>query len=101
MPLGELAIAADIAANLVRPRLSNGDGTWHQNPIGIVPAGRLASIVLMDVLAAPALTAAVDLVVRWRRSVGVERQQMKSFGYTAILLAIALVPVSGLAGWRA
>lgn len=27
--LGKLALAADIAANLVRPRLSNGDGTWH------------------------------------------------------------------------
>jgi len=99
--LGKLALAADIAANLVRPRQSNGDGTWHQNPIGIVPAGRLAGIVLMaapDVLAALALTAAVDLVVRWRRSAGVERQQMKFFGYAVIMLAIALVPVSGLAG---
>jgi hypothetical protein len=46
-------------------------------PVGIVTADGLAGIVLMaapDVLAALALTAAVDLIVRWRRSAGVERQ---------------------------
>jgi hypothetical protein len=103
--VGALALGADVLASLVRPRLSNGDGTWHHNPIGLVPVGGLADIVLTvapDVLAALAFAAGVDLVIRWRRSAGAERQQMNFFGYAVILVVIALVPVNLLPvahGW--
>jgi hypothetical protein len=93
-----VAVAAAVATALfavggaLEPtlKLQNENYTVH-NPIGltVVPdeeAGRLFA-VLFGVLAFCAVAALVSLVLRFRRSRGVERQQLKWFTY-AVALAI-------------
>ena len=70
------------------------------NPVGIEGAGGLLSVVATagDVLvAASFLLAAASLVVRFRRSRGTERQQLKWFAFVALValagLALAMVQV--------
>jgi hypothetical protein len=84
------------------------------NPVGIEGAGSLLSAIgrAGDVLAVAAfLLAGASLVVRFRRSRGTERQQLKWFAYVALLavtgLAVAMFHVlfgtqpgeSGGGGW--
>jgi hypothetical protein len=70
------------------------------NPVGIEGAGDLLSVIgrAGDVLATAAfLLAGASLVVRFRRSGGTERQQLKWFAYVALLalagLAVAMFQV--------
>jgi hypothetical protein len=93
-----VAVAAAVATGLIAVggaleptlKLQNENYTVH-NPIGltVVPdeeAGRLIA-VLFGVLAFCAVAALGSLVLRFRRSRGVERQQLKWFTY-AVALAI-------------
>jgi hypothetical protein len=73
------------------------------NPLGIQPLEgtlRLAYGADGVVLAAVLLAAVVSLVVRFRRAVGVERQQLKWFSYGVGLLPLLPVagPIAGAAG---
>jgi hypothetical protein len=73
-----------------------------QNPVQITgPAGD-AIAVLGSLGSAPGIgvliaAAAISIVVRYRRSVGVEREQIKWFAYVAAIVIAALV-VAGLSG---
>jgi hypothetical protein len=93
---GGLLVAMDVLACLLRPSLTDGSSGWHRNPVGLASAGPLVRwvvTVVPAVLAFLALAVAVDLVIRWRRSRGIERQQVKWFGYAIVLIVILLVPV--------
>ncbi len=65
------------------------------NPVGIAAVGRLDLPGLGWVLTVLATVAsAVSLVVRYVRSIGVERRQIQWFVYAAVVMAVALVMVS-------
>jgi hypothetical protein len=69
-------------------------GTW-QNPYALpgVAGDVMAGIASVSVVfyGVPAMIAVAGLVVRLRRSHGVERQQLKWFAYVGVLLMAALV----------
>jgi hypothetical protein len=68
-----------------------------ENPVGVESATALRALAegSLLILVVPLMFfSAVSLFVRLRRSVGVERQQLKWFAYAAALLAIDLVVVN-------
>ena len=67
------------------------------NPVGLDGAGWLADVRSEPLIFALILAAAAALVVRFRRSHGVERQQVKWIAFAAALMAAFLV-VGGIAG---
>jgi hypothetical protein len=82
---------------------------WAQNPLGIegFPGETLAGISFF-ICAAAALAAIASLVVRYRRSRGVERQQLKWVTAAGALLVVSFAAgglltdsVSEQAGWAA
>ncbi len=91
--VGGLAFVDILIFNLVQPTIQPSVGAYP-NPLRIAgDSGALKDVgwpasLLLGVLA---FAIAVDLVVRWRRSVGAERQQMKFFGYAVLLTVILLV----------
>jgi hypothetical protein len=77
--------------------------TFLDNPLGVGPDlfGALPPVVLGGIAAyigAPVVIAAVSLTRRFRRSRGVERQQLKWFVASAIVMTTALI-ITGLFGF--
>jgi hypothetical protein len=76
------------------PALTVSDERTVANPIGVAgaspnagPAGVILNGLLLFLLAA----AIVSLVVRFRRSRGAERQQLKWFAYAGVLVVLAML----------
>ncbi len=73
------------------------------NPIGISPLGDPDDMPLvllfLPLLSVSALTAVVSLVLRFRRSKGEERQQMKWFVYGAVLMVGGFILFGALDGF--
>jgi signal transduction histidine kinase len=88
------AIAGDFVSRIVKDG-AIGDTSYHlQNPIGILPVGVAQ---FMNLLQLPALILAVaGMVVRFRRSVGDERLQMKWL-VLAVSVMFAGFAISGVA----
>jgi N-terminal 7TM region of histidine kinase len=66
----------------------------HQNPLGLAGAGPLLEVVAQVgfvVIVAGVFAAAGSLIVRWRRTGGVERQQMKWLAYAAAMMVVAQI----------
>jgi hypothetical protein len=83
-------------------------GRGIDNPIGIESLGKIENLPIFSVIEALWLVAAIgavaSVVVRFRRSRGVERQQMKWFAYVIVVLIGGSVLTSGLSsltgvGW--
>jgi class 3 adenylate cyclase len=73
--------------------------TALQNPAGVGPAidpGLQAAI--FGLLSLVIVASAFSLVLRFRGSTGIERQQVKWIAYSGVLLAISVVPASVLTG---
>jgi hypothetical protein len=94
--LGALALCLSVTAAAFRP--GEIDTEWSmpvENPLGIGGAiGDALTVVarLGDVLVGIAfLLAATSLVMRFRRSRGIERQQLKWFAYVGLLAAAGLL----------
>jgi hypothetical protein len=94
--LGVVLLGA-LADTLVLDPVVEGIHYRMENPIGIEGLGRVEDLPVFGVLTALLLVgivgAVASVVVRFRRSRGVERQQMKWFVYAAALLL--LTPVEG------
>jgi len=67
------------------------------NPVGVESAEWLADINPVPFMLVLIISGAAALVVRFRRSHGVERQQVKWFAYAASLIATFLI-IAGVAG---
>ena len=97
--VGGLAIAVVTVLGAVRPtlRLQNEE-VYLANPVGVAGApdpenGSLGAVLLAGLGAG--MVASGSLVLRFRRSQGVERQQLKWFTYAAaLLLAVNLVTIT-------
>jgi hypothetical protein len=91
---GGLAIATVTVLGAVRPtlRLQNEE-VYLANPVGVAgapdPENGALGAVLLGVLAACMVASVVSVVLRFRRSQGVERQQLKWFTYAAALMLAA------------
>lgn len=72
------------------------------NPVGIAAVGRFdLSGLGWGLFVLAVLVSAVALVMRFRRSSGVERVQIRWFAYAATLMALTLVVITGSSGgWR-
>jgi signal transduction histidine kinase len=82
LPLGTIGYA-------VKPGTLGLDGVTSDNPFGIDGMEWVLDIGLA-LLVAAALTAAISLVIRFRRSRGEERQQLKWFAFAAVLMLMTL-----------
>jgi hypothetical protein len=82
----------------LRPTLESADGRTVANPIGVARVGNLDTntlVALLDGLTLLLLVVAVvSLVIRFRRSHGVERQQLKWFTYAGAL--VLLTPLGSI-----
>jgi hypothetical protein len=91
---GGLAIATVTVLGAVQPTLKlQNEEVYLPNPVGVAGApdpetGALGA-VLLGVLGACMVASVVSVVLRFRRSQGVERQQLKWFTYAAALILLA------------
>ena len=90
--LGTIVLGA-LADTLVLDTVVEDTRYTIDNPIGIEGLGRVEElpvfVVMNALLAIGVLGAAASVVVRFRRSRGMERQQMKWFVYAAALILVA------------
>jgi hypothetical protein len=93
--LGGATTAALSALGALAPTLELGDGTRVDNPVGVAAVGHpeqsTAGQVVINLLTVLALAAVVSLMVRFRRSRGEERLQLKWFTYAAALLPLVFL----------
>jgi hypothetical protein len=79
-----------VALSAFAPTLDLGERTKLRNPIGLAgtphPVQSALGAVLFGLLPVCTAAAVVSLVLRFRRSQGVERQQLKWFTYAGVLL---------------
>ncbi|MET0833429.1 MAG: hypothetical protein ABWZ62_05580 [Actinomycetota bacterium] len=93
---GALAVTAVAVLGAVQPTLKlQTEEVDLPNPVGLAgapdPEGGALGAVLLGVLAACMVASVVSVVLRFRRSSGVERQQLKWFTYSAALMLVANV----------
>jgi hypothetical protein len=93
---GGLAIAAVTVLGAVQPTLKlQNEEFFIPNPVGLAgapdPEDGALGAVLLGVLVGCMVASVVSVVLRWRRSAGVERQQLKWFTYAAALMLVANV----------
>jgi hypothetical protein len=93
---GGLAIAAVTVLGAVQPTLKlQNEEVYLPNPVGLAgtpdPETGALGTVLLGVLGACMVASVVSVVLRFRRSRGVERQQLKWFTYAAALMLAANV----------
>ena len=91
--VGGLAIAAVTLLGAVRPTLKlQNEEVYLPNPVGLAgapdPENGTLGAVLLGVLAACMAASVVSVVLRFRRSEGVERQQLKWFTSAAALMLV-------------
>src|SRR6266540_1381197 len=95
-----LALGLYIIATALHPRPSV-DPTPRANPFGIPGAASLLerlSVVIWPLLVAGTFGALAALVVRFRRSRGVEREQVKWLAYAGVM---AILGISVMGAWSA
>jgi hypothetical protein len=100
--LGGAAMAAFTALAALKSSLGVEEGRVVSNPIGLAglqdPEESMVGVVLLNLLLLMAVLAFVSLVIRFRRSRGDERQQLKWFTYAGALVPLAalgdLLPVA-------
>jgi hypothetical protein len=104
--VGGLAIAAVTLLGAVRPTLKlQNEEVYLPNPVGLAgapdPENGALGAVLLGVLAACMAASVVSVVLRFRRSEGVERQQLKWFtSAAALMLLVQLATMTVLPdGW--
>jgi hypothetical protein len=93
---GALAVTAVAVLGAVQPTLKlQNEEVDLPNPVGLAgapdPEDGALGAVLLGVLAACMVASVVSVVLRFRRSSGVERQQLKWFTYSAALMLVANV----------
>ena len=93
---GALAVTAVAVLGAVQPTLKlQNEEVYLPNPVSLAgapdPEDGALGAVLLGVLAACMVASVVSVVLRFRRSSGVERQQLKWFTYSAALMLVANV----------
>jgi hypothetical protein len=103
-PVTWLAGAATVAwtvAGALNPALAVSDERTVANPIGVAganPNAGLVGAILNGLLLFLLAAAIVSLIMRFRRSRGVERQQLKWFAYAGALVVLAMLSTNVVPG---